>query len=97
MIAAVESLAVKDLLQMFALLLSIVGVVWFLGRRLASIETLLATVVEKQTGQGVTLSKLEEQQVIQQRRDHEMSERLLVVELNCKAEHAERKANRHDQ
>lgn len=84
MITIASSLAsaftLKDLLQLAGVLFSMGGVVWFLARRLASIETKLNVMDERQKNWISGLNRLEGKVDHMDREIQELRERMVKME-----------------
>ena len=84
MISFASSLAsaftLKDLLQLVGVLFSMGGVVWFLARRLSSIETKLNVMDERQKNWISGLNRLEGKVDHMDREIQELRERMVKME-----------------
>lgn len=75
-----SSITLKDVIQVVGVLLSMGGVVWFLARRLASIETTLNVMDERQKNWISGLNRLEGKVDHMDREIQELRERIVKME-----------------
>lgn len=75
-----SAFTLKDLLQIAGVLLSMGGVVWFLARRLSSIETTLNVMDERQKNWVIGLNRLESKVDHMDREVQDLRERIVKME-----------------